>query len=77
MEKNEISRKIVEDEDYIRCPKCNNSVNKFLLRTPDGAEDSIIARFLMMSEERVKELYEEAIVFFRERMGDNDEDSDT
>ena len=74
MEKNEISRKIVEDDDYIRCPKCNNSVNKFLLRNPDGAEDSMIARFLMVSEERVKELYEEAVKFFQEHMGDDDEE---
>jgi hypothetical protein len=65
MEKNEIQRRIQEEEDYIRCPKCSNSVNKFLSRNPDGAEDSVIARFLMVSEEKVKELYLEAVKMLR------------
>lgn len=68
MEKNEIQRRIVEDEDYIRCPKCSNSVNKFLLRNPEGAEDSVIARFLMVSEEKIKELYAEAVRLLRKDM---------
>jgi len=68
MEKNEIQRRIVEDEDYIRCPKCSNSVNKFLLRNPEGAEDSVIARFLMVSEDKVKELYFEAVKMLRKDM---------
>jgi hypothetical protein len=75
MEKNEISRKIAEDEDYIRCPKCNNSVNKFLMRNPDGAEDNLIARFLMMTEEKVREFYDEAVKFFQEHMADDEHDN--
>lgn len=68
MEKNEIQKRILEEEDYIRCPKCSNSVNKFLMRNPDGAEDSVIARFLMITEERVKELWEEAVKMLRKDM---------
>jgi len=68
MEKNEVQRRIVEDDDYIRCPKCSNSVNKFLLRNPDGAEDSVIARFLMTTEEKVRELYAEAVKMLRKDM---------
>ena len=68
MEKNEIQRRILEEEDYIRCPKCSNSVNKFLLRNPDGAEDGVIARFLMVTEDRVKELWEEAVKMLRKDM---------
>lgn len=70
MEKNEVQKRILEDEDYIRCPKCSNSVNKFLMRNPDGAEDSVIARFLMVSEEKVKELYAEAVKMLRKDMED-------
>jgi hypothetical protein len=70
MEKNEIQKRIMEDEDYIRCSKCSNSVNKFLLRNPKGAEDSVIARFLMVTEEKVKELYAEAVKMLRKDMGE-------
>jgi hypothetical protein len=70
MEKNEIQKRILEEEDYIRCPKCSNSVNKFLLRNPDGAEDGVIARFLMITEDKVKELWEEAVKMLRKDMGE-------
>lgn len=68
MEKDEIQKRILEEEDYIRCPKCSNSVNKFLMRNPDGAEDSVIARFLMITEDKVKELWEEAVKLLRKDM---------
>jgi hypothetical protein len=70
MEKNEIQKRILEEEDYIRCPKCSNSISKFLSRNPEGAEDSIIARFLMVTEEKVKELYAEAVELLRKDMED-------
>lgn len=68
MEKNEIQRRIAEEEDYIRCPKCSNSVNKFLSKNPDGAEDGVIARFLMVSEEKIREYYAEAVKMLRKHM---------
>lgn len=68
MEKNEIQRRVLEDEDYIRCPKCSNSLNKYLLKNPEGAKDDIIARFLSITEEKVRELYEEAVKILRKDM---------
>lgn len=61
MDKNEIQKKIMSEEDYIRCPKFSNSLTKFLEKFSDGVEDSKIARVLMISEEKVKQLYEDAV----------------
>lgn len=68
MDRDDIKKKILEEEDYIRSPKHNNSLNKFLVKNPEGAEDATIARVLMISEEEVQKLYEESINMLRESM---------
>jgi hypothetical protein len=71
MDKVEIAKRIQAEEDYIRCPKCHNSLLKFVTKNPDGVEDTVIARLLMMSEEEVKAIYEEAIERIRSQMKDD------
>lgn len=71
MDKDDVTKKIKEDEDFIRCPKCDNSLTKFLMKNSEGVEDSVIAKLLMISEEKVKELYEDAISKLRKQMGKN------
>lgn len=68
MDKEEILRKIREEEDYVRSPKCSNSLNKFLSKNSEGVEDNVIARLLMVSEEKVKELYQQAIDILKGNM---------
>lgn len=71
MDKDDIRKKIQEDEnyeDYIRCPKCSNSITKLLSKYPDGVEDSLAARVLMLTEAEVKEIYEEAVIMLQEGM---------
>ena len=68
MEKTEILKKILEDEDYIRCPKFSNSLNRFAERNSDGVENATIARLLMMSEQEVERIYNEAVEMLREEM---------
>lgn len=70
MDKDEIQKRIIEEEDYIRSPKNSNSITKFLMKNPDGVEDSVIARLLVMSEESVKKIYEEAVKILRKNMED-------
>lgn len=70
MDKDDILKRIKEEEDYIRCPKCSNSLAKFLAKNSEGVEDSTIARLLMIPEEKVQELYEEAVKKLREGMVD-------
>jgi hypothetical protein len=71
-DKEDIKKRVKEDEDYIRSPKFSNSLAKFLAKNPDGAEDSVIARLLSMSEEEVEAIYQEAVNELREEMKDGD-----
>lgn len=70
MEKDDIQKKIVEDEDYIRCPKSGNSLAKFIAKNPDGVENSVISRVLAIPEEKVEEIYDEAVEMLQKDMVD-------
>jgi hypothetical protein len=61
-------KKIIENEDYIRCPKFDNSLNKFTnnQKNSEGVKNSTIARLLMMTEEEVEVKYQEAVTILRE-----------
>lgn len=73
MDKNEIKKRILEEEDYIRAPKFNNSLSKFLAKNPDGVENGVIARLLMSSEEEVEALHQKIVEDLREKMVDENE----
>ena len=68
MDRNDIQRRILEEDDYIRCPKCGNSLTRFLTKSSDGVENATIARLLMLSEEEVEKIYQEAVVMLRQAM---------
>ena len=68
VEKSEMLKRILDDEDYVRCPKCSNSLNKFTQKNSEGVENSTIARLLMMTEEEVEAKFQEAVKMLREEM---------
>lgn len=70
IDKDEIKKKILEEEDYIRSPKFANSLKRFLVKNDDGVETSVIARVLAMSEEEVEQVYADAIQTLRDEMVD-------
>jgi hypothetical protein len=70
MDRDDVSKRIFEEEDYIRCPKFNNSLAKFVAKNSEGVENSVIARLLMVDEEKVEALYNEAIQKLRKEMVD-------
>jgi uncharacterized protein with PIN domain len=72
MDKADIQKRVREEEDYIRCPKCNNSLTKFLAKNSDGVEDGAIARLLMIPEEKVQEIYDEAVEKIKKEMVDDE-----
>lgn len=72
MDRNELQQKVLTEEDYVRAPKFSNSLAKFLARNSDGVENATIARLLMISEEEVEKIFNEAVVMLREEMVDED-----
>lgn len=70
MEKDDIKKKIAEDEDYIRCPKSGNSLTKFVAKNPDGVENKVKSRLLAIPESKVEDIYKEAIEMLRKDMAD-------
>lgn len=71
MDKNDIVKRIQEEEDYIRCPKCSNSLGKFISKNSDGVKNATIAKLLMLTEEEVENIYQEIVQMLREDMVDN------
>lgn len=72
MDKSELQKRVLEEDDYVRAPKFSNSLHKFLARNSDGVENATIARLLMISEEEVEKIHQEAIEMLREEMVDED-----
>lgn len=66
--KDDILKRIETEDDYIRCKKFSNSLNRFISKFPDGSEDAAIARVLMISEEEVRVIYGSAVRKLRKEM---------
>jgi hypothetical protein len=69
MDKTEAIRKTSQEEDFIRHPKSENSLARFVDEHPEGVDDETIARLLSMSEEDVVRLYNEALLELQKTMG--------
>ena len=74
MDRDDLTKRIIEEEDYIRCPKHSNSLIKFLAKNSEGIDNNVIARLLMISEEKVREIYEDAVKKLRAEMTNKDAD---
>ncbi len=53
--------KLTQEEDYIDCPKFNNSIRQLIDKNPDGIDDETIAKVLNMSVDEVEKAYQNAI----------------
>ena len=60
--------KIMDDEDYIKAPKFQNSIKKYLAKCENPLNNKAIAKLLLITEEEVEKLYQESIVFLRKEM---------
>ncbi|NJO48290.1 MAG: hypothetical protein HC840_01080 [Leptolyngbyaceae cyanobacterium RM2_2_4] len=70
--KAELQQRVLTEEDYVRAPNFSNSLAKFLARNSDGVENATIARLLMITEEEVETLFQEAVQMLRDEMVDED-----
>ena len=52
---------LTEEEDFIDCPKFNNSIRQLIEKNPEGVDDETIAKVLNLTAEEVEETYQNAI----------------
>ena len=76
MNKEEEKLKIEADPDYIYCPSSENSLEKFLVKHPDGVNDDKAAQVLMIVPDKLRELYGEAVEMIRKEMIVDPEDEE-
>jgi hypothetical protein len=72
VERDEMMRKIHEDEDFIHAPKHQNSLNKLLAKTDNILENGAIGRLLLIPDTQVEEIYQESIAELRKEMLDEE-----
>lgn len=65
----DIKKKIMEDEDFIYCPRLGNSLEKLIDKNPEGVDDERIAKVLLIEEEEVQSIFMQAIEKIRGKIG--------
>jgi len=75
VEKNEdLKKKIMEEEDFIRSPKTSNSLKKYVAKNDRLLDNGAIGRLLLLSESEVERLYQEAVTELRKGMVEDGEE---
>ena len=67
-DKEMLRKKIIEDEDFIYCPRLSNSLEKLLSKNPNGVTDERIGKVLLIEDEEIKEIYESALKKLRKAL---------
>ena len=72
--KEDLKKKVLEEEDFIKCPRSFNSLEKFLAKSPEVVEDKVIAKLLLIEESEVQKIYDDAVSIIKNDLGEEDED---
>lgn len=64
----EIQELLQKDKDFIYSKRFDFSIDRLLERYPEGAPTKVIAQVLLITEEEVEKMTQEAIVSLREKM---------
>jgi hypothetical protein len=72
--KEDFKKKVLEEEDFIKCPRSGNSLQKFLAKSVEEVENKTIAKLLLIEPEEVQKIYDEAVQLIKEDLGEDDED---
>jgi len=64
--KYDFKKRILEEEDYIKCPRSSNSLKQYLTKSPEVIDDKVIAKLLMINLEEVQKIYDEAVKLIKE-----------
>lgn len=74
-DKSKLKEQILTEPDFIYSPKYENSLEKFMHRHDEGVDSSHAAKVLLMEEEEVDDIYQEAVDNLKDMLG-ADEDGD-
>lgn len=64
-----VKKRIEEEEDFIYCPRLNNSLKKLISKNPEGVSDERICKVMIIEQEELDEIYESALQKFRKALG--------
>jgi len=64
-----LKKRILEEEDFIYCPRLGNSLSRLIDGNDNGVDDVRIGKVLLMDDEEVKTHYESAVRKLKEKMG--------
>lgn len=68
-DKNKVKKKIESDPDFIYCPRLSNSLKIFMEKYPDGVDNAKISKLLLMDEQEVEQIFNQALEKIRKNMG--------
>jgi predicted RNase H-like nuclease len=69
--KEDLKKRVLEEEDFIKCPRFFNSLQKYLAKASEEVDNRTIAKLLLIKEEEVKQLYDEAVKLIKEDIGED------
>jgi hypothetical protein len=75
VEKDNLLKRILEEDDFVHAPKFGNSLNKVLAKSDNILENGAIGRLLLIPPDEVERIYQESVVELRKGMTE-DEDGD-
>lgn len=70
--KEDVKKRIMEEEDYIKSYKFSNSLTKYLSKNNKELDDSAIARLLMIEKYEVEEIYQKAVEMLKKGIVDKE-----
>lgn len=71
MKKNELEKRIKEEEDFIHSPKHQNSLARFFMKNEQPLENGAIGRLLLISSKEVEAIYQESVIELRKKIVQN------
>ena len=60
-DKKALKNKIMNDDDFIYCPRLGNSLAKLIEKNPDGIDDERIEKVLLMTSKELEATYLSAL----------------
>ena len=67
-DKKALRKRILEEEDFIYCPRLGNSLNRLIDKNPDGVDDERAEKVLLMDKKEIIMWYNSALAKLRKAL---------